>query len=252
MPDRYARPLAPYAPITALPAMALRDRLTDAVSFIARPTHYPLRHAWSRVLLIALAAVFVLDLATDWLVWALIDTWDQTGGFLPNPVETDMSFAEDVFTSLLIAPLIEEALYRGWLSGRIAALRFAVFGFVAEGCFIASLFVDEAWAQPLAMIGAGIALIGFVQWLSTRHRDTAIPAWFTRNFHWLVWGSCAVFALAHLGNSEPLTHPLGALVVAPQLIGGLFLAYVRTRLGLRAAIAHHAAYNALVLLEEWG
>jgi hypothetical protein len=42
-------------------------------------------------------------------------------------------------------------------------------------------------------------------------------------------------------------------VVAPQLIGGLFLAYVRTRLGLRAAMAHHAAYNALAMaVEEWG
>jgi membrane protease YdiL (CAAX protease family) len=79
-----------------------------------------------------------------------------------------------------------------------------------------------------------------------------VPAWFTRNFHWFVWGSTLLFGLIHLGNYEPLTHPLGVLVVLPQTIGGLLLAYTRTRLGLRAAMLHHAAYNALFLASDYG
>ena len=67
-----------------------------------------------------------------------------------------------------------------------------------------------------------------------------------------VWGSTLVFGLMHLGNYEALTHPLGLAVVLPQTIGGLLLAYTRTRLGLGAAMAHHAAYNAVFLAGDYG
>jgi hypothetical protein len=58
--------------------------------------------------------------------------------------------------------------------------------------------------------------------------------------------------LIHLGNYTPIQHPLGLLIVLPQTIGGLLLAYVRTRLGLGAAMAHHAAYNAVFLAGAYG
>jgi membrane protease YdiL (CAAX protease family) len=222
----------------------------DAVRFIARPAPYTGRHGWSGALVWALAVIFLFDLALDWAVWLAIEKWDAATDFLPAPLEEGIPFVEELFFALLIAPVLEEAVYRGWLTGRIAALRFAAFGFAAEACFIGSLWVEEQWAMPLAIAGGGAAFIGFAQWLHTRERDTAIPAWFTRNFHWLVWGSSLFFALIHLGNYESITHPLGVLVVAPQLIGGLLLAYVRTRLGLRAAMVHHAAYNALFLALE--
>lgn len=57
--------------------------------------------------------------------------------------------------------------------------------------------------------------------------------------------------MLHLGNYEALTHPLGLLVVSPLMLGGMLLAYTRTRLGLRAAMAHHAAYNAVLVGPAW-
>ena len=42
------------------------------------------------------------------------------------------------------------------------------------------------------------------------------------------------------------------LAVLPQTIGGLLLAYTRTRLGLRAAMLQHALYNALYLASDYG
>ena len=38
----------------------------------------------------------------------------------------------------------------------------------------------------------------------------------------------------------------------PQVLGGLLLAFIRTRAGLAAGMAYHAGYNALVLLAAWG
>jgi membrane protease YdiL (CAAX protease family) len=247
-----ARALLSSEALVPLPRMSPWARAGDALCFVLRPTSYLPRHRWSLALAAAVLSVFLLDLAIDWLAFLLIEGWDASAEFLPDALEGEASLAEEVFYALLIAPLLEEAVYRGWLTGRVAALRFAVFGFAAEACFIASLWASEQWVMPLALIGAGITMVGFVQWVATRERDIEVPAWFTRHFPWLVWASSLFFALIHLGNYEPLAHPLGVLVVMPQLIGGLLLAYVRTRLGLRAAMLHHASYNALFLGLEYG
>lgn len=255
MLDGRARALFSSEPLVPVPARSPWGWAMDALRFIARPTPVFTRHAWSAALVAALVTIFALDLAVDWVATSLIEAGDSAAGFLPAPAEGEgaETLADEAFWALLIAPLLEEAVYRGWMSGRVAALRFALFGFAAEICFFASLWAGPQWEPILAGAGVVIALFGFILWLQRRERDVAVPAWFTRHFASLVWASSIVFALIHLGNYEALTHPLGVLVVTPQLIGGLFLAYVRTRLGLRAAMAHHAAYNALAMaLEEWG
>ena len=227
-------------------------RLVDGLRFMWRPTPCGAPLPWGRALLLALLAVFALDLALDGLVAAVTEWLDSRVGFLPAPIEEETTLAEDLFGYLLLAPVLEELVYRGWLTGRIAALRFAAYGFAAEAIFIGALFVPPDMAVTLGLAGVAVALAGLVHWSLTRDRDTAVPEWFTRHFHWFVWGSTLLFGLMHLGNYEPLTHPLGVLVVLPQTIGGLLLAYTRTRLGLGAAMAHHAAYNAVFLAGDYG
>lgn len=232
--------------------MGLRERVADAVRFMGRPSPCGAPLPWGRALLVALLAVFALDLALDGLVAAVTEWLDSLVGFLPAPIEQEATLAEDLFGYLLLAPVLEELVYRGWLTGRIAALRFAVYGFVAEAIFVGALFVPPDMAVTLGLAGVGVAFAGLVHWSLTRDRDTAVPEWFTRHFHWFVWGSTLLFGLMHLGNYEPLAHPLGVLVVLPQTIGGLLLAYTRTRLGLGAAMVHHAAYNAVFLAGDYG
>lgn len=248
-----ARALFSSDPLEPLPALSPRARVRDVVRFALRPTPHAARHPWSLALVIALTSVFIIHLAIDWTAARVLESWDNWAGFLPLPHPEERPMRHIILSAVVIAPVLEEALHRGWLNGRIAALRFAAFGFAATGCMLASITAGERWEGLLATAGAMIALVGLAQWLATRRRDVAVPAWFTRHFAVLVWGSCLVFGLLHIGAYQTLTHPLGVLVVTPQLIGGLFLAYVRTRLGLRAAIAHHAAYNALFLLSKaWG
>ena len=232
--------------------MGLRERLADVARFMVRPSPRDAPLPSGGALVLALVAVFAVDLVLASLAAELTALADGALPFLPAPIEDDATLAEDLFGFLLLAPVLEELVYRGWLTGRTAALRFASYGFVAQGLFVAALFTDAAAASMLALGAAGLVFAGLVQWLATQERDSAVPAWFTRNFHWFVWGSTLLFGLIHLGNYEPLTHPLGVLVVLPQTIGGLLLAYTRTRLGLRAAMLHHAAYNALFLASDYG
>jgi membrane protease YdiL (CAAX protease family) len=231
--------------------MSLRARLADVARFAVRPTFVAQPMAWGRAAAMALLAVFAADLALDWLIVGASEALDPAGTLLPAPIEQDIGFAEDIFTALIFAPVTEELLFRGWMTGRAAGLRFAIWGFAALGLFAASLFVPPALTMPTALAGVAAVLAGLVQWSRWRHFDTAVPDWFVRHFRWFVWGSTLLFGLTHLGNFEPLAHPLGLLVVLPQTIGGLLLAYTRTRLGLGAAMAHHAAYNALLLTSDY-
>ncbi|MEQ5788465.1 CPBP family intramembrane metalloprotease [Erythrobacter sp. NFXS35] len=248
MPDADARPLVPAR-------IGLRARLADLAGFMVRATPGSGPPGWSTALLAVLALVFALDLTIGWLAGealAVLEGDGKGGGILPVPREQDTTLAEDLFSFLVLAPLLEELLYRGWLAGRVAALRFAAYGFAAEALFIAALFLDQSAARIVGLVAVGVVLAGLLQWLATRDRDTQVPRWFTRNFHWFVWGSSLLFGLMHLGNYEAVTHPLGILVVLPHIIGGLLLAYTRTRLGLGAAIAQHAVYNAVVLAALYG
>jgi membrane protease YdiL (CAAX protease family) len=208
--------------------------------------------AWGRDAALLLLTVLALDVAVAEIFIWVTDVWDASAGFLPEPIETEESLTEELFLTLLFAPVVEEALFRGWLNGRHAALRFAAYGMGALALSLVTLFLSDAFAEPVGFAGLALALAGLIHWVRTRRRDTAVPAWFTRHFHWFVWGSTLLFGLIHIGNFEPLTHPLGVLVVLPQTIGGLLLAYTRTRLGLRAAMAHHAAFNAVWLASEYG
>jgi membrane protease YdiL (CAAX protease family) len=233
-------------------ALTVRERLADVARFVVRPTFVPHPMAWGRAAALALLVVFALDMAVDTLVSEITYAWDEGAGFLPAPIEYETTLAEDLFEFLILAPVIEELAFRGWLTGRLAALRFGAYGMGAMGLLTAGVFAPAEYALPLSLAGLALGLAGLIHWLTTRDRDTAVPAWFTRHFHWFVWGSTLLFGLIHLGNYEPLTHPLGVLVVLPQTIGGLLLAYTRTRLGLGAAMAHHAAYNAIFLASDYG
>jgi membrane protease YdiL (CAAX protease family) len=249
MLDSDARPLVLWG-------QGLRERVADIGRFVLRPQFVPAPLAWGRApvpgLLVALGIVFAVDLAISTLVAAAFDAWGAGTGFLPKPLELEATLAEDLFNFLILAPVMEELAFRGWLTGRIAALRFAIHGFAALGLFSAALYVPTEYQTATALAGVAAVLAGLIQWSRTRAQDSAVPPWFTRHFHWIVWGSSLAFGLIHLGNYEPLAHPLGLLVVLPQTIGGLLLAYTRTRLGLSAAIAHHAVYNAVFLASDYG
>lgn len=233
-------------------AMPLRVRIVDVARFAVRPGYVARPMAWGRAAALALLVVFALDLALDTLVAELTYAWDAEAGFLPQPIDYPATLAEDLFDFLILAPITEELAFRGWLSGRVAALKFGAWGLAAMGLFSASLYCDPDYADLLSLAGVALVFAGLVQWSRNRDVETAVPEWFTRHFHWVVWGSSLAFGLIHIGNYEPLTSPLGLLVVLPQTLGGLLLAYTRTRLGLGAAMAHHAAYNAVFLASDYG
>ena len=231
-------------------AMSLRERLADVARFVVRPTFVAQPMAWGREAALALVTVFALGIIIAPLVAGLTAAFDAQAGFLPDSDFAPRPDRRRIIDFLILAPVFEELLFRSWLRGQVAALRFAAYGFAAMGLLLAGIILGADNSDFVGLGAVGLVFAGLIHWGLVSHRDTMVPAWFVRHFRWVVWGSTLLFGLIHLGNFTALTHPLGLLVVLPQTIGGLLLAYTRTRLGLRAAIAHHAAFNAVWLTAQ--
>lgn len=70
------------------------------------------------------------------------------------------------------------------------------------------------------------------------------------HFRYFFYASALLFGLVHIFNFEASPHLLymAPILVAPQLVMGFFLGYIRIKLGLRWSILLHAAHNTVLLV----
>lgn len=89
--------------------------------------------------------------------------------------------------------------------------------------------------------------------LAKRALDYAVLTHYRQHFIWIVYGSTLAFAALHLYNFIFTTIPLWLLplMVLPQFVTGLVLAWMRVRRGIGAAIVLHAVFNGGPLLLVW-
>lgn len=233
------------APDARAPALSPGARIVDALRFVRRPVFVARPMAWGWPSASALLVLLALTLAACSLLHFALEAINSRAGFLPARTEPPVTSLTELIAPVLFAPVLEELLFRSWLSGRVAALRFVVYVVLAVVTLAVNVVVTDGEGGPLGIVVIVIVGAGLLHWFLTRKRDAAIPEWFIARFHWIVWGSALLFGLVHLGNHAALTNPLGILVVLPQTVGGLLLAYARTRLGFGAAVVLHSAFNAV-------
>lgn len=144
--------------------------------------------------------------------------------------------------TVLVAPVLEEILFRGWQTGRPRALW--LLGSVAA---FGVLLVASPGLKPLAVAALLLALLvaALGGWLWLRKRDEA-PAWYRAAFPALFWSVALGFAAVHLMN-YPSTSLASLPMVLPQLWAALLLGFTRQRLGLPAAMLQHASANACAM-----
>jgi len=223
-------PSAPLALVRELGAFLRRPQ-------VLRPSGLRSTPAWR-----ALAMLLVLHVAVMLLaVLPAISLWQKQFG-LPMP---------DAFGKLprgwllpitvLVAPVLEEAIFRGWQSGRPRALWLLA-------CFAAFVvLVTTARAvAPLTLLGMLVALaaaaIGGWLWLRKRPPLRLFAAVYPAIF-WLV---ALGFAAVHLMN-YPSWSLASLPMVLPQLWAAMVLGFTRQRLGLPAAMLQHAGANAAAM-----
>jgi len=158
----------------------------------------------------------------------------------------DWSRAGMLILSVVVAPLIEELVFRGGL--RKTTMTLAV-----QPVLIALLF--GTWQVALALSGVVTTVI-LVDHVRQRYLDDAAKfslhmargrAFLTR-YRLIVWGYAVVFGLVHIGNFTIATTNgwlacLTVFMVSSQIVTGVFLSYFRLRYGLFSAMGFHAMLN---------
>jgi hypothetical protein len=167
----------------------------------------------------------------------------------PESRVDDLSFAKLVVFGLLLAPLFEELVFR------LSLLYSKLFLSISLALAISSLltsFMDIrllTWTGCLSFyIGLSACFI-FLNNHKTAHQ--VIEFFWKNHFAVVFYLSTFLFGIFHMGNYDLIgiqAMALALLFCTPQVIGSLFLGFVRIRLGFLWALVMHILYNSVPFL----
>lgn len=156
------------------------------------------------------------------------------------------TFAQSIPTVLVavivLGPLIEEVIFRGWLTGTWRAIAgSAVFLAIVLGGapLLARSLGGPAVIGQLGLAGLALTLVWL---LAPLDRGPRVPG-YERAFPILFWGQGIVFGALHLGNVTSGWGIISLFSTLPLIACGWLWGYARIVLGLQGAFLLHAAYN---------
>ncbi|MBH0114785.1 CPBP family intramembrane metalloprotease [Novosphingobium sp. YJ-S2-02] len=142
---------------------------------------------------------------------------------------------------VVIAPVLEELVFRGWQSGRPRALWLLACAIAAS---IATAATVHDGKLMLALL-AGVILVAVAGWTALRRRAPLRS--FAGAFPAIYWIMALVFAGVHTLNYAQVSAAT-LLLVLPQLWAGIMLGFTRQRIGLVGSMIEHASANGAVVL----
>lgn len=189
-----------------------------------------------------LAKLFALDLLLMALLIGGAALATALGMEMPEHLLDQMEFTPLLLAFILIgAPLGEELLFRGWLSGKSSHV-IATLVLVATVIALGAVTLTGRLAVMMAVAFIGGMLIVLALWL--RRGRPPMP-FFRRHFRWFYLLSTAAFASIHLANFTEGSALILLPLTLPQFLLGLILGYARVQFGLWASVLLHAAHNSL-------
>lgn len=232
-----------------------REQWSQFFGFIKSPNLPDVPRARLGAGLRALPAMLALDLAIMAGLVLLAYAAMALGLPIAKSSLADLTIdAQMALVLVVLAPLLEEIFFRGWLSGKpghvFGLLVILIGGAYAFAATLAQMGPPASSAQvpPSAMPGLvliGALLIGAA--LLAALRKYPPMGWFRRIFPLFFWLSTLGFASAHLFNfTEGHIASLLPLVL-PQFVLGTVLGYMRVNYGLWSSIALHMVHNGLVV-----
>lgn len=189
-----------------------------------------------------LGRLFALDLLLMAVLIGLAAGASALGLEMPEHLLDNLELTAPLLLFILVlAPLGEELIFRGWLSGRPGQ----VGAFVALLAAAAGVTLARTIGQPfvgLALLVAGVLVAACLLW---RKRGRAPMPFFARHFRWFYFGSALAFASIHLANFTEGNALVLLPLTLPQFLLGLILGYARVHFGLWSSILLHVAHNLL-------
>ncbi len=165
-----------------------------------------------------------------------------SGTFEISHKEMVADFPERLIRGILLAPLIEETLFR--LIYVFNKRNLGIIILTSAGLIVFFLFRDNI--SKLIVFGS-IALISCFLLLFFRRSSD----FFNSHFRFFFYSIALVFTILHIFNFNGITGPmtfLFLLFVLPQFVLGIILGYIRVTYGFIYAVLFHAIVNLPVLI----
>lgn len=231
---------------TAFPA--LREVWRDYIQFVRRPRLPEAPTGFGAAASRATLALFALDLLVMLILAGIALLVVSLGAEMPHHALDGLKITGTLWLLIvLIGPVVEEAAFRGWLSGTPRA--FGLYGSLITVAGGLMLVPRLNWSATIALGAALIAgLAGSLLWL----RGDRASHGYQRLFPYLYWISCLAFGLVHLTNLTIGQNRLAVLWVAPQLVLGTILGYARVKLGMWSNILLHMLHNSIIMAVALG
>lgn len=156
---------------------------------------------------------------------------------------------------VLVAPLLEELAYRAFLCtsppavfvGLAFFLCYSVLGIRINLEHLRAINTIRHYFEPFwVLLPAG--LVSLLLYVYARE---AVLGFFRRHGIWVFWVSCILFGLEHAEVYSRTLTWWALVLVLPQFLVGVGLAYIRIVFGLRWSIATHLAYDGLIVSASW-
>lgn len=203
-----------------------------------RVSHPSNKERWSRIALF-FAAMLLLDIVFTLTIGLALDKW-ATLDYLP-----DLGPAAFFFLAVLMAPLIEEMIFR-------AGLRTPVYSLYIGPVLIILVGGATPWQLSLVFITTILVLaFGAHLYIEQRKRERGMQTNFfvarqyLQHYPKVFWLYACGFSLVHIVNYG-INDASGLLVVfavIPQFIAGALWGYIRLRDGLMSSMVLHALGN---------
>lgn len=212
------------------------------VAFVRRP-ELPQRPTGVRLAALpVLGKLFALDLLLMGVLIGIAAGATALGLEMPEHMLDRLKLTPLLIGFILIgAPVGEELLFRGWLSGKPAHVgALVILGLTA----LAAGILAGAGLPLVAVVLTGAALV-LAAWQLWRSRGRPPMPFFARHFRWFYFASALAFASIHLTNFTEGNALILLPLTLPQFLLGLILGYARVHFGLWASVLFHAAHNSL-------
>lgn len=230
MSDQVSRPTGDFS----LPATFRRF-----TAFLRRPDIPDAATGMNAITLRRTCMLYLLDLSLMVPLILIAFAAETLGLTFPDNALEDLDLGPlEIMFVVLLVPALEEAVFRGWLSGRPAHL--VPFLLVAAGyaALAGGLFLPHLGGAGLIFAVLIIATV-----LSAMKQGQPPYAWFRTTFPVFFAISSLSFALVHLFNYEGASLAYALPLVIPQFIAGLIFGYARVTYGLWSAILLHVLHN---------
>ena len=211
------------------------------LAFLRAPRLPERASGFSLAAMVRVLRLYVLDLVLMAVLLSIAWAALANGFTMPRNQINDLEMTPAMLALVIVgAPMMEETIFRGWLSGRVGHIIASVVAIVASGVLSAMALQQVPGAVRFAPLVIGIALIALVVYLT---RLQGPMRWFQRIFPLFYVLSTLAFALVHLFNYSEGALPVLLALVVPQLIAGSIFGYARVTYGIWSSMLLHILHN---------